>query len=218
MSVKRYEQLLQLPVFQGITPESVQSLIEKIPFHFIKRGVGEEVVGVGKRCSHLIFLISGRVEHRFAFEHYDLTFVQTLNSPAVLGIDTLFGPDTHYHFSAAAIEPCGLLQVPKADFITMLQKEKVILFNTLNMLSSPKQRFISTLETTRETRVEQRLHTLLKVLSLPTSSNRQMVGKMSHLSQILSTNAASLSQAIDQLVASGQIEIISPTQIHYLNS
>lgn len=215
--MKRYEQLLQLPVFQGITSDSVKALIEKIPFHFIKRADGEAVVTAGERCNNLLFLVAGTVRHEVAFEHLDITFSQRIEAPSVLALENLFGLDTTLRFNATAVGQCGLLQVRKADFITMLQQEKIILFNTLNMLSSATQRYAARLRAMHHDSVGERILALRDMLGVQQASAQVLTFKPAHLCTLLSTRRPSLADELNRLAEQGAVQIISPTQIQFLN-
>lgn len=138
--MKRYEQLLQLPIFQGVDPERIASLVEKIPFHFLKYADGEQIIAQGDRCAELCFVMSGGVTVTTPLSSEHIRLEQQVVAPAVLGFENMFGICTTHRYSAVAHESCGVMKVPKADFVQLMQADKVILFNILNMLSSGKQR------------------------------------------------------------------------------
>ena len=54
-----YQQLMQLPLFQGVSTDKITSLVEKLPFHFLKFRNGEQIFAAGDQCTHMRFIVSG---------------------------------------------------------------------------------------------------------------------------------------------------------------
>ena len=56
-----YEILMDLPLFQGVSRDKLSELIEKTPFHFLKYSNGQEIIAANSNCTHMKFIISGKV-------------------------------------------------------------------------------------------------------------------------------------------------------------
>ena len=125
----KYQQLMQLPLFQGISAEKITALVEKLPFHFLKFNNGEQIVAAGDPCTHVKFVVSGKVRLMTPFSKLRVSLHQTLTSPHVLAPDCLFGRENNYPYSAVADGVCGILQLRKSDYIKMLNR------NTLSLLT-----------------------------------------------------------------------------------
>ena len=54
-----YQQLMQLPLFQGVSTEKITALVEKLPFHFLKFRNGDQIFAAGEPCTHIKFIVSG---------------------------------------------------------------------------------------------------------------------------------------------------------------
>ena len=115
-----YQQLMQLPLFQGVSTEKITSLVEKLPFHFLKYRNGEQVLTMGDACTHIKFVVSGKVRVEMPCAHLRVTIEQTLTTPNVLAPEYLFGRETVYPFSVYADGPCGILQLLKSDYVKMI--------------------------------------------------------------------------------------------------
>ena len=126
---------MQLPLFQGVSAQQLSALVEKMPFHFLKYNDGERIIADGDTCTHVRFVVSGRVRVQMCFRHLQVQVSQTLEAPNVLAPDYLFGLDTSYPFTVTALGECGIMQLRKADYIRVIQSDKVFLFNILNYLS-----------------------------------------------------------------------------------
>ena len=194
-----YQQLMQLPLFQGVSTDKITSLVEKLPFHFLKFRNGEQILAAGDPCTHLKFIVSGRVRVSVPFDHLRVTLSQTLASPHVLAAEYLFGRETVYPFSAVADGPCGILQLIKGDYIRMVNSDKVFLFNILNYLSSGSQRGISSVLSVKDGSVVERLATLVDGLTVPGATDIVLNYKQKDLCTLLGTQRTTLVVTLDRL-------------------
>ena len=194
-----YQQLMQLPLFQGVSTDKITALVEKLPFHFLKYYNGEQVLQAGDTCTHLKFIVSGRVRLTTPCDHLRVTFSQTLSSPHVLAAEYLFGRETVYPFSAVADGPCGILQLLKSDYIKMVNTDKVFLFNILNYLSSGSQRNVSSVLSARNGSVIERLAILVDTLTVTGSTDITLNYKQKDLCSLLGTQRTTLVASLDKL-------------------
>lgn len=134
-----FDKLLHLPLFQGISHERLEETIEKIPFHFLKFKKGERIIDAGEQCTHVKFVVSGKILMEYESSSLKFKITHELSAPEVIAPDYLFGMDTCYPLSAYALEDCGILQVAKQDYVAMLQSDNIFLFNLLNYLSRNSQ-------------------------------------------------------------------------------
>ena len=194
-----YQQLMQLPLFQGVSTEKITELVEKLPFHFLKYRSGEQIVAAGDPCTHIRFIVSGKVRLETSLSRLKVSLEQILATPNVLAPDYLFGRDTTYPFSAFAEGGCGILQLLKGDYIKMINTDKVFLFNILNFLSSGSQRGIAMALAARDGSVEERLAMLMNVLVAPGATDVVLKFKQKDLCSLLGTQRTTLVSMLDRL-------------------
>jgi len=194
-----YQQLMQLPLFQGVSSDKITALVEKLPFHFLKFRSGEQIFAAGDPCTHIKFIVSGQVETEQAFSHLRITFNQTLSTPHVLAAEYLFGKETSYPFTATACGACGILQLRKSDYIKMVNSDKVFLFNILNYLSSGSQRGVASLLSTDDGSVTERLAMVVDALAIPGATRVLLRYKQKDLCALLGTQRTTLMAALDKL-------------------
>ncbi|MCM1225257.1 MAG: Crp/Fnr family transcriptional regulator [Lachnospiraceae bacterium] len=137
-----YEILLGLPLFKGVSSDKISEIIEKAKFHFLKYLDGETIITAKDPCTHIKFIISGKA--RLSIANSDGRFVvsQTLEAPNVIAPDFLFGRAPFYPCSATAIDPTGILQISKSDYIRILNSDEIFLFNFLNIISMNAQKAV----------------------------------------------------------------------------
>lgn len=137
-----YEILMGLPLFKGVSYKRISDIIERTRFHFLKYQPGETIVEAGEECTHIKFIIQGRIRSTIANTDERFSVSQTLSGPDVIAPEYLFGRATVYPCTAVALEPTGILQIEKREWIKILNADAVFMFNYLNMLSMNAQRAV----------------------------------------------------------------------------
>jgi CRP-like cAMP-binding protein len=201
-----YQQLMQLPLFQGVSTDKITALVEKLPFHFLKYRNGEQILTVGDPCTHIKFIVSGKVRVEIPFSHLKVSLSQTLASPHVLAAEYLFGRETTYPFTAMADGPCGILQLRKGDYIKMVNSDKVFLFNILNYLSSGSQRVTTNAIAVKDGSVAERLSSLIDSVVMTGAEDIVLKYKQKDLCALLGTQRTTLIATLDKLADSELVE------------
>ena len=201
-----YLQLMQLPLFQGVSGDLLSTLVEKLPFHFLKYRDGERIIASGDVCTHLRFVVSGQVRLSTDVHHLRVCLSQTLSAPNVLAPEFLFGRDTVYPFTAAAQGTCGILQLLKSDYVKILQADKVFLFNILNYLSLNTQKFTSSLLSHRRGSVAERLAIVVESLTCNGATDVVLNYRQKDLCTLMGAQRTTMLHALDRLVERGLIE------------
>lgn len=202
---KMFEKMMKLPLFQGASHERMESLIEKLPFHFLKFQDGEKIIAAGDECTHLRFIVSGSVK---VITHGQMPRVyvsQVLDSPNVIGPDYLFGRDTVYPYEVQALGTCGILQLRKNDYIDVLQSDKVFLFNILNYLSRNFQNHMRLLLSQSSGQLAERLCSLILSLTTAHSRDIKITFRQKELCLLMGARRTSLINALEEMKKLGMI-------------
>ena len=201
-----YQQLMQLPLFQGVSTEKITALVEKLPFHFLKFRNGDQIFAAGEPCTHVKFIVSGQARLEMPFRKLRVTLSQTLTTPHVLAPEYLFGVENTYPYTAVAEGACGILQLRKSDYVKMVSGDKVFLFNILNYLSSAGQRSISSAMAIADGSVTERLATLIDTLVVNGATDIMLSYKQKDLCSLLGTQRTTLVATLDKLSDDGIVE------------
>ena len=194
----------------------MSALVEKMPFHFLKFNDGERIIDEGDTCTHVRFVVSGKVRVSMRFTNLKVTIEQTLEAPNVLGPDYLFGLDTSYPFNVTAEGECGIMQLRKSDYVNIVQADKVFLFNILNYLSRNSQRFTAGVLAMKQGSVTERIALIVSILTTQLSSDITISFLQKDLCTLLGTQRTTLIHALDILKDEGIIDYTT-TQITILN-
>lgn len=168
-----FDTLMSLPLLKGVSPERLEQIVASIPLHFLKYPAGDRLIHAGAQSTHLYFIINGRVRLSMANPSGRFKVAQTLVGPDVIAPDYLFGRTTNFPCDVIALEPTGILQISKADYITMLRSDDVILFNYLNMLAAGAQSRIEGVLSLTDGHLEERI--AYWIVALTQRSGRDIV-------------------------------------------
>ncbi len=212
-----FDKLLQLPLFQGLTHEEFQRLIESYPFHFLKFADGEKIVTAGEACTHLRFIVAGTVRFSTSSRALKVAVEHTLDTPDVIAPDHLFGLDTSYPFNAWASGESAILQIKKLDFLDMLSHSHVLAINILNYLSRNAQTLRNQLLDTQNLRVAERLAMLVTLFTAQRSRDIKIVFRQRDLNRLLGlqTSRTALSTVCEQFREQGLVREVLPGEIHF---
>lgn len=194
-----FEKLMNLPLLQGISHDTLATLVEKYPFHFLKYKKGETIIEPGEACTHLKFVVSGGVNITLENPELKVCVSQYLPAPEVITPDHLFGRSTVYPCKVVAENDCGILQIPKAVYVKMIQNEEVLLFNILNYLSRNSQNRLWTFSSKSGGKFSTRLAILVCELTTKKSENISVSFKQKDLCMLLGIRRTSLIHALEEL-------------------
>lgn len=213
---RMYQLLMGLPLFSGVTYEKMLEVVGNTKFHFLKYLEGEEFVKEGDPCTHIKFIISGSV--RVSIANNDRRFVvsQTLTAPNVIAPEYIFGRSTVYPCSVAAIEPTGVLQISKADYMKILNSDPIFLINYLNTLSMNAQKAVDGILSIATGSLEERIAFWIVALTQPGGSDIVMTCRQRDLYSVFGVQRSSFIATLDDMKSRGLIDY-SQTEIRVNN-
>lgn len=200
-----YEILLGLPLFNGVSRERLSQVVGMAKFHFLKYLPGDTIVAAGEPCTHIKFIISG--QGRFTIANHDGRFLvsQTLTAPDVIAPECLFGTVTSYPCTGVAIEPTGILQISKADYLKILNLDPIFLFNYLNILSMNAQKATHGILAVTTGNLEDRIAFWIVALTQRRGTDITLACRQRDLYSLFGVQRASLVATLESLKERGVI-------------
>ena len=134
-----YDNLLLLPLFQGLSKNDFTTILEKVRFHFLTYQEGETFIRQGEACQQLCFLLNGKAVAQTTVEKPEYTLSETLDAPTLIEPQSLFGMQPYYTATYQAQTQVKVLTIDKNYIFTELDKYDIFRLNLLNILSSRAQ-------------------------------------------------------------------------------
>jgi CRP-like cAMP-binding protein len=201
-----YDNMLQLPLFQGICREDFTKILEKMKLRFLKYETGKNIVHTGDVCDKLIFLLNGEIVSSFSFEK-DFIFAEYLPAPCLLEPYSLYGMNVRFVSSYTAHTEIELLNIEKSFVTNELFNYEIFRLNYLNTVSSYAQVFHSYLRNAIPDTAEGKIVNFILTHSVRPNGKRRIMVKMTRLAQYLNETRMNISKALNTFEERGVIEL-----------
>lgn len=134
-----YEQLLDLPLFQGLGRNDFMEIAEKVKFSFFKATSCESVAKENDMCERLIFVLCGKIQVRSVSRDFNYELTEFINAPLVIQPESLFGLSPQFSRTYWVDPETEYLTIPKSDVRDLLFNYPTFRINYLNILSTQIQ-------------------------------------------------------------------------------
>jgi CRP-like cAMP-binding protein len=196
-------QLLQFPLFQGMTVADMDNVVGRTAFGFHKFSPGKTVVEEGQPCSQLYMLLSGtmRVESRADDHSYRLT--ETMAAPMVIQLDVLFGFTQRYTRTCKAAAPCQFITISKAELLRLCEQHEIFRLNLLNMICTQSQRAARLPWRQQPATIRQKIVRFIEERALRPAGPKVLHAKMEVLAHELAESRLNISHELNAMQDEG---------------
>lgn len=200
-----YTMLISLPLFNGVSKEKLTEIVGNTKLHFLKYPAGEQFIKAGDNCTHLQFIISGSVKSEITNKDGRFTVSQTLNAPTVISPDFIFGRHTTYPCSVTALEPTGILQIDKCEYLKILQSDQIFILNYLNLLSMNAQKAVDGILAVATGSLEERIAFWIVAMTQPAGEDIVLSCRHRDIYSLFGVQRSSFINTLNRMKESGII-------------
>lgn len=204
-----FEQLMNLPLFRGVSLEKMSQVVGTAKLHFLKYPAGETLVRAGESCTHLTFVLSGSVRCSTVNASGRFAVGQTLTAPAVISPDFLFGRYTSYPSTVTAIDDVSILKISKNDYTKILSSDPVFMFNFLNILSANAQKAQHGILSLTTGEIDERIAFWISALTQQGSTDIVLSCRKRDLCSLFGTQRATFETGLQSMKERGIIDFTS---------
>ena len=137
---KLYYNLLELPLFQGMSHNDLEQVVAHTKFGFHKASAGRTLFAEGDKCEQMVFIVKGKLRVTTNADNKSFRLEEYVSAPEVLQPERIFGLSQRYTKTFVATEDCQLLSISKAEVLKLLQEHIIFCLNLLNIISTQSQR------------------------------------------------------------------------------
>lgn len=134
-----FNNLLQLPLFQGLTLEDLTSILGKVKLHFKKHKPGSVIAKAGESCNGFVFILNGEIASTTDAPDASYTITEHFAAPYLIEPQSLFGMKTVFISTHTALCETDTVSIDKAFILNELYKYEVFRINYTNILSNRAQ-------------------------------------------------------------------------------
>lgn len=140
VSLQLYDQLLQFPLFQGMSRDDLAQVAGHTRFDFQKQEPQRVIVKAGEPCTHLYFQLSGTVAVESVAAGRGYVVSEQLAAPYILQPEAIFGYHQCYTHTFRAVDSVGLLRLDRQEVVRLSDQFLVFRINLLNMFATQTQK------------------------------------------------------------------------------
>lgn len=201
-----YDILMRLPLLGGVNRDKISEIVGMAKFHFLKYLPGETIITAGEACTHIKFVISGRARFTISNGNGRFKVSQTISAPDVIAPEYLFGKATQYPCTGVAIEPTGILQISKADYMKILNSDDIFIYNFMNTLSKKAQKSVEGVLAVTTGSLEERIAFWIVALTQHGGENIVLECRQRDLYALFGVQRTSFLATLDELKTRGIID------------
>lgn len=205
--LKIFDQLLQFPLFQGMSRDDLEIIAGHIRFGFVKIPAGRLVAEVGDACQQLYFLINGSLKVETSSEDYGYTVTEHFSAPYVLQQEAVFGYYQRYTHSYTTISDANFLTIEKEELLRLLEDFLVFRLNLVNFFATQSQKHSRLLWQRSPQDLRGRVVRFLTSHCLYPAGQKTFSILMEQLALELNDSRLNVSRVLNQLQRDGLVEL-----------
>lgn len=137
-----YDQLLQFPLFQGMSRDDLEIVAGHTRFGFSKLSAGKKIVTDGDSCNQLFFLINGSVKvERFSDDHH-YSVNERVSAPYIMQQEAIFGYHQRYTHTFTTLTDVNILTIDKEEVLRLLEDFLIFRLNMVNLFATQTQKLL----------------------------------------------------------------------------
>jgi CRP-like cAMP-binding protein len=201
-----YSILSSGPLFKGITPSDIESILLSVSYRIKKFQSGSMICMSGDQVNSLMIVISGVVKGEMVDYAGRVIKIEDIPAPGALAPAFMFGNKNRFPVNVIAISSVEILLIEKSDFLKLLMRNDSVLVNFLDMISNRSQFLSEKIKFLNFKTIKGKLaHYILQ--KTVTEGNILSLGiKQTDLADFFGVTRPSVARALGDLEAEGYIE------------
>ena len=198
-----YEQLQQLPLFQGMSHSQINNIVAYTRLGFLKFAAEKTVVAENEPCNHLWMLMQGQLKAVSRAEANSYTVEEPLPDRQLLQPERIFGLSQHFTKSFLAVTDVELMRIEKSQLMKLLDDHEIVRLNLLNIVSTQSQRQSRMPWRTRPDKIRQRFKLFVEQRCLRPAGPTTLHIKMETLANEIGESRLNVSRMLNAMSDEG---------------
>ena len=192
-------QLLQLPLFQGISEAAARQLLAEAPNSVRRYKEGDFIARQGDPCRSLYILCTGNVRAKMENAEGKQVTIDRISAPEVLAPAFIFASENRFPVNIEVQENCEVLVLDKNYFLEFMHSQPVIMKNFIEMISDRSLFLSKKLNEFALQSLKSRLLNYLKI--------NGRIDNQQEVAFILGVARPSLARALSELIAEKKVSM-----------
>lgn len=206
-NLQLYEQLLQFPLFQGMSSGELQHIIAHTKFDFRKYNAGSTVYREGTPCTHMHFLIHGRTEITTVSNDRNLAVTEEQTAPYMSPPERLFGINQLQGNTMRAITDINLILISKNEINAIAENFLVFRINIINTMAYKAQKLHNRKWHPQPVQLRQRIIRYITDHCERPAGRKEIHIIMNYLARELNDSRLDVSKALNDMQDNGLLQL-----------
>lgn len=199
METTMYDNLLLLPLFQGLSKHDFTTIIEKVRFHFLTYQDNDTIIRQGDNCHELCFLLNGTITVQTTDQKHAFSLTEVIDAPSFIEPQSLFGMHPSYTATYRSKGQSKILKIDKSYIFTELYKYEIFRLNYLNILSNRSQVVYQKLWDSHIGDLSQKFVNFIAIRSQNPEGEKLLQITMEDLANLINETRISVSRLLNEL-------------------
>jgi CRP/FNR family transcriptional regulator, dissimilatory nitrate respiration regulator len=201
------EILTQCPIFKNTTSQRITEILGAGTWQTRHYSKGDMVAQAGDECRFLMIVVEGSVKGEMTDASGRVIKIEDVETPRPIGFSFIFGQHNFLPVNVTANEETVILFIPKPDLIAMLQLDKQVLHNVLDVISSRAQFLSQKIRTLSMKSLRGRIAQMLLELSKEQGTTITLPSSQSELADYFGVARPSLARTLGEMANEGLFEV-----------
>jgi CRP-like cAMP-binding protein len=201
------KQLIQSPVFRGISAEEMESLLEKTQYRIRKYQKGDMLAFQEDRCENLMIVLKGSVKGEMIDPSGKMIKIEDIMAPYPIASAFLFGQKNQFPVNVTANDDVEVFFLDKQSVIELFQESKIFLVNYLNSISNRSQFLAQKLLFLSFKTIKGKLANFILKQAAPDKEKIELPKSQAEMAQFFGITRPSFARSLKEMEKEGMIEI-----------
>ena len=202
-----YNRLVLLPLFQGMSRNELHQVVAHTKLGFLKVAQGRTAYCEGEHYTAIPMLTDGTLIARARADNGTYTLEETVNAPAIIEPERLFGLTQHFSRTYTAHTACRFVNLTKAEVLRLATHHDIFLLNLLNIVSTHTQRLGRQPWRTQQLTIRQKIARFVEQRALRPAGEIRLYVTMQTLAAAIGESRINLSRQLNELQKQGIIQL-----------
>ena len=202
-----YDQLLQFPLFQGMSRDDLEIVAGHTRFGFTKMPAGKQVLKNGSACQQMFFLINGSVKIQSYADDNGYSVEETVTAPHLLQLESAFGYYQRYTHDFTTTTDVNFLLLDKEEVVRLSEDFLVFRLNLMNLIATQTQKQLLQLWRRVTVSLQERISRFFIQRCAYPAGPKVFNILMERLAEELNDSRLNVSRALNQMQRDGLIEL-----------
>lgn len=194
-----YDNLLNLPLFLGMSRNDLLEVAGHTKFDFQKFEEGLTIVQEGEPCTRLYFLLAGDISVITEADDHGYRIEEDITAPELFQAEHIFGLSQRFTHTYIAKSNCSVMSISKQEVQKLSSKYEIFRINLLNLFSTQTQKNNRRLFRVPPKTLQERISRWFERHSLRPAGEKMFYIKMTRMAEEMNVKRIYVSHALNEM-------------------